>query len=638
MCGIAGCVSTEITRVSPAAIDQMRTSIRYRGLDDSGEWTDKENIVLLHTRLSIIDLNSGHQPMWDEGKRYVIVYNGEIYNYKELRDNLEAKGSHFYTESDTEVILEGYKVFGERVFKELNGMFAFAIWDKIEKRLIVARDHLGKKPLFWCEINGNFYFASTIEAFRGIPGWTDTLSKASIYQFLLLGSSLGENTIYEQAFSLPQASFAVIDPRNPELNPIEYWNFNFFNKSTRSFNELMDEYETILTDAIKIRLRSDVPLAHTFSGGVDSGTIASIATKKLNTALNCFTIDYHTPEDPSEETLIAQRVAGILNLNWEHIQFDYHRDLLKDLPNAYSFYDEPASQLPLVYSQKLYETIRPYAKVVLSGSGADELFTGYSGDEKLRQRDILYGPARLLLQSFFNGNSAQKQKNGLGSRNKFLSNLRHLSTGSIPKAFAASAVERLWGFEPDSVISSEVIASIEKMIKTAEIRGVSTFLDLSMYAAIFYNTRDANYRLPDISGLAAQVEVRSPFLDFRLVEFAARLPHRFKIGNLLSSENKYLPRKYYQRYVPKEIAWGRKRGMGANLRWDRKIIEDAKYIEQFSLAYETVQNFGINIAAIKREWENVLAKRPSKTSLMMRGFMLGSWLQLTKEENTVQFA
>jgi len=632
MCGIAGCLSTNITRVYPMTIDQMRKSIRYRGLDDIGEWTDEENIVLLHTRLSIIDLNSGHQPMWDQSNRYAIVYNGEIYNYKELRKKLEGQGSQFYTESDTEVILEGYKVFGEDIFKELNGMFAFAIWDKIKKQLVVARDHLGKKPLFWCQINGVFYFASTLEAFRKIPGWTDNLSKASIYRFLLLGSSLGENTIYEQAFSLPQASFAVIDPHIPVIKPIEYWNFTFFNKSTRGFNELMDEYETILTDAIKIRLRSDVPLGHTFSGGIDSGTIAAIAKRKLNVSLSCFTIDSHTLQEPSEETLIAQQVSKILSLDWTYIHFNYQNDLLKDLPNAYVFYDEPSQQLPLVYSYRLYQTIRPYAKVVLSGNGADELFTGYIGDEKGRQRDILYQPISMILKPFINAQRYPvSQKVARYSENKFIRGVRYLLQKSIPRMLVASIADELSSYVDSAELQSEVLASVEDFADKCEESGAESFLDLNMRAALTYNTRDANYRLPDISGLAAQVEVRSPFLDYRLVEFAAQLPHKYKIGNPITPENKYLPRKYYERYVPSEIAWGRKRGMAANLRWDKSIVSDQNFIERFDKAYKYIEDLGIEISPVRREWQNFRAGQPSKASVMMRGFMLSEWLSFLKK-------
>ena len=383
MCGIAGYMSETVSIVPEKAKQTLRDAIRYRGRDAQAEWGDDKHAHLFHTRLSIIDLKTGGQPMQDASGRFVIVFNGEVYNYRELRDAYRKAGANFRTESDTEVILEGYRLKGARVCEDLNGMFAFAIWDSLEKQLFLARDRLGKKPLFWTSLGGVFCFASTLDAFRDLPGWQSILSPSAILFCGLTGTFAKGGTIYKQAHALPPACHMLMRLNGrlpPEVKA--YWQPNFKQKSRHDLPLLLNEYEALLSDSINIRLRSDVPVALTFSGGVDSGTIACIAARKLGQQLACYTVDYHTEQDPSEEALNAKAVAEQLNLPWHYVHFDYHRQLLSELADAYRFYDQPCQQIALTYSCRLYEAIKPWATVVLSGNGADELFTGYVATKK----------------------------------------------------------------------------------------------------------------------------------------------------------------------------------------------------------------------------------------------------------------
>lgn len=615
MCGIAGVVSKDIRSMPDSTLGNMRASIVYRGRDEQDEWTDGHNLSLFHARLSIIDLMTGHQPMWDASGRYVIVYNGEIYNYLELRSEYERLGAKFRTKSDTETILEGFKLKGERVCQDLNGFFAFAIWDTQTRRLFIARDRLGKKPLVWCEIGGAFYFSSTLDAFRSIPGWSGKLSSAAIELYRMMNGFPLELTVYEQAHALPPASYAWVNLENISPNVSRYWRMDFHKKSQQTLPKLLEEYETILTDAIAIRLRSDVPLALTFSGGVDSGTIAALCSQRLNTPLSCYTIDYHTISDPSSETIIAEQVAAGLNLNWKHIQFDYHHELLSDLQRTYSFFDQPCVQLALVYSQRLYEAIKPFATVVLSGNGADELFTGYIGDEAARRYDI--------------------ERN-----NRF-----HFFERSIPGAWGQSTRARL----KERLIPSEQLDSavrvIVEIVSEMKLAGVDTYLDLSMYLNLLSSTSDSNYRLPDISGLAAQVEVRSPYLDYRVVEFAAQLPHQYKVGDPHSpGQNKYLPKVFYEKLVGKEIAWARKKGMGYNLRWHHSIVEDEGFQAAFERAYDALDAAGMDAGSYRGAWKKYSADMragnefPVTADEMMAGFMFGSWLSRVPQAETASMA
>lgn len=612
MCGIAGYVTADIRCIGQCVNDRLRESILYRGRDARGEWDDGAHVRLFHARLSIIDLQTGNQPMHDAGGRYVIVYNGEIYNYRELRDEYARMGAGFRTRSDTEVILEGFKLKGEKVCNDLNGMFAFAIWDKTEKQLFLARDHLGKKPLYWCSCAGVFYFASTLEAFLTIPGWKQTLSLDAIRLYQNFGSCPEDLTVYEHARMLPYASHGMIRPDETTPSIKRYWRFNFLSKSRARFDDLLDEYGELLTDAIRLRLRSDVPLAITFSGGVDSGTIAAICTRNLGVPLTCYTLDYHTADDPSEEVNIAGKVAKLLELDWKFIHYDYHKDLLKDLAQAYRYYDQPCVQMTLVYALRLYEAIKPYATVVLSGNGGDEIFTGYNGDETRRLSDIRLAWLR---------------------RRKHLLQLARFSPlAGIPylaRNFAElQALEsHFMPYQPSDGDASAPEQALVKMSQEQKLCGVKWFLDQAMFSGLTCVAVDANYRIPDISGLAAQVEVRSPFLDYRLVEFAERLPHQYKIANPQSPHsNKYLPKVYYERFVPKDIAWSRKKGMGMNLRWDQSIIHDLAFRQEFSNAYHALDQAGIDSAQAREAWAQNLQGNRQFEGQMMAGFMLGMWL------------
>ncbi len=615
MCGIAGLIAQDIRSVPQETIATMRGRILYRGRDDQREWTDGQHVHLLHSRLSIIDLKTGQQPMWDVSGRYVIVFNGEIYNYKELRAEYERQGAQFRTQSDTEVILEGFKLKGANVCKELNGMFALAVWDTQDKQLFLARDHLGKKPLYWCSLGGVFYFASTLDAFHAIPGWDGKLATGAIRLYSSFGGFPEDLTVYENAHAVPYASYCFVRLGEPAPYGERYWRMDFSRKSTHGLDDLLDEYESLLTDAVAIRLRSDVPLAITFSGGVDSGTIAAICTQKLNTSLVCYTIDYHTPDDPSEETIIAEQTAQHLGLDWQFIQFDYHADLLRDLPAAYQYYDQPSVQLALVYSHRLYQAIKPFATVVLSGNGGDELFTGYNGDEKSREHDLFrerFGWAQPLLR--------------LASA-PVLSNLT--ACLKVPELLARLDPPGVYVEDDNRDLVTLTVweRALRQKVEEERHAGVSAFLDQLMFNSLIYGTTDSNYRLPDISGLATQVEVRSPFLDYRLVEFAARLPHRFKVADPSTPAlNKYLPKLYYARKVPADIAWARKKGMGMNLQWGKKIANDPTYLLAFESAYSALDRAGIDSAMYREAWVQYRKGNRQYAGTMMAGFMLQAWL------------
>ena len=614
MCGISGYLTPENGRVPLETRKRLADAIAYRGRDGRGEWADDHSVRLCHSRLSIIDLETGGQPMLDIDERLVIVFNGEIYNYLELRAKYESLGARFRTQSDTEVLLEGYKLLGQAVVHDLIGMFAFAIWDKVRKELFLARDRLGKKPLYWTQLSGSFFFSSTLDSFSEIPGWTGELSKATLDFYGAVGSFPLGCTAFKQGHSLPPGTIATVRPG--EAPKIErYWRLNFAGKRAVSTDTAMSEYESLLSDAIRIRLRADVPIALTFSGGVDSGTLAAIAVKRLNTRLACFTIDYHTEADPSEETVIARHVAQLLGLDWHFLQFDYHRELLPALDDSLTVVDQPCNHIAISYSQRLYELIRPHAKVVLSGNGADELFLGYAGNEELARRDDL---------------SAQVNRAWLS---RMLDRIRgrRLTRPMELADYQCSYIRANVGAYPGDISADEIASSIRADIIASE---VGSHADLYTFMALTYYTCDANFRLPDIAGLRAQVEVRSPFLDHRMVEFAAKLPTNLKIGDPTKvALNKFLPKEYYRRHVPDDVALARKKGMGWNLRYDEAFTTDPRLIAAYDDALLAIDGAGLNSSPYRRAWKEFRdskaagEKYPASAGAMIGGFMLGRWLR-----------
>lgn len=613
MCGIAGYIGHP--RIDDLSVlnARMREAIRYRGRDGEGEWLQGRDVALFHSRLSIIDLDGGSQPMTDVEGRYLIVFNGEIYNYLELRKSYEAGGARFKTESDTEVILEGYKRKGAGVCGDLNGMFAFAIWDTRDKTLFLARDRLGKKPLFWTTLGRAFYFASSLDAFRHIPGWTGDLSRIDLDAYAAIGDFRTGRTAFRQGRTLPPASHAFVDldgDREPRIET--YWRMDFSRRFNGSFADALDSFENLIADAISIRLRADVPVALTFSGGVDSGIIAAISKKRLSVPLSCWSIDYDTADDPSEETSIAREVAGLLELDWHYEHFDYHNDLIPSLREILRRVDQPCRHIAISYSDRLYGAIRPYAKVVLSGNGADELFLGYAGNEDLLE------PLPAVGAPFW-----RRLVDGLADKSRRATRV----LADYQTDYVRANLDSYRGEQSPEAAAAEIRQSIIES-------NVANRADLYTFMALKHFTSDPNYRLPDIAGLNQQVEVRSPFLDYRVVEFAASLPPEYKIGDRAdANKNKRLLKHYYARHVPERIAWATKKGMGSNLRYDRTLASDPKLVSLFETLLARIDRAGLPSARFNDAWKSYRRDKqsgvefPASSGALTTGLMLGLWLE-----------
>jgi asparagine synthase (glutamine-hydrolysing) len=627
MCGIAGYLGD--IGIDQRPEDQaIRAAIRYRGRDGEGVWScHSRQARLFHSRLSIIDVEKGAQPMVDRSNRYVIVFNGEIYNYLELRKSYSTAGASFRTFSDTEIILEGFKLKGEAVCQDLNGMFAFAIWDISERKLFLACDRLGKKPLYWTRLDGRFYFTSSLDAFSAISGWTGELSKLNLDAYAALGNYLPGETAFRQAMSLSAGCYAWVNTEDFTPKVSRYWQLDFSRKSQLSLDSALEQFEELIVNAIDIRLRADVPVALTFSGGVDSGIIAVVAKKFLGRQLSCWTIDYDTEDDRSEETEIARRVAAKLGLDWHFKHFDYHSELLPTLRSALEFVDQPCGHIAISYSRQLYAAIRPKAKVVLSGNGADELFLGYNGNEQLAAMDAAKSRASWLARwwrTSMPGGVARHQQ----------------QCSKLLADYQTDYIRANLGHYPEDGDTERRIQAIHADIMAS---GVACHADLYTYMGLRFYAAESNFRIPDIIGLSEQVEVRSPFLDYRIVEFAAALPVEYKVGDTTEPrQNKLLLKTYYQKHVPADIAWAPKKGMGGNLRYDLSLASDHALHDVYEALLDRIKQAGVPETKYRdaledyvsdwRVWKksNKHSKNyfcPPSASFVSAGLMLGLWIE-----------
>lgn len=623
MCGIAGYVAPDVQQ-RRGDDGAMLAAVAYRGPDARTTWSDGTHAVLQHARLSIIDLECGGQPMTDSTGRFTIVFNGAIYNYPELRRQYEQLGAVFHTNSDTEVLLNGFALKRERVLADLNGMFAFAIWDAADRRLFMARDRLGKKPLFWTRIGDTLAFASSIAAFRRMRGWNDTPSAAGLVLYSFLGGFPVDTTAFAAAKALPPGHFAWYAPGDASPQPSRYWLPAYHTKNGARFDQQLEEYETLLEDAIRLRLRSDVPVALSFSGGVDSGSIAALAKTRCNADLQCYTIDYDGPDSNSAEVAMARQVAAQLGLTWQHINYDYRAELLEGLDTAYRDFDQPAQQLALVYSRRLYDVMGRQCRVVLSGNGADELFTGYRGDEAQWSFDRQRRWLRRIPEGLYRRVSEARRSHW---------NHVRLDQLTIDQWARRDMMAYAQQFSSDVEVLEQCRHTINQFCDQIADAGIDSQMDFVMHRALTVSTADTNYRLPDITGYAAAVEVRSPFLDYRMVEFSARLPHRFKVGRHQQRlRAKFLPRRSYERLVGADIAWAPKRGMGDNLNWQCEFVSNPKFQEALERSFRQLPIAGIDARPFDLAYQQFLAsvsrgdRSFPSAGTMMNGFMLGAWI------------
>jgi asparagine synthase (glutamine-hydrolysing) len=557
MCGICGIYGFEDKEL----IKKMMEAISHRGTDDSGFYVGG-GISLGHRRLSIIDVKGGHQPMANEDGSIWIVYNGEIYNFKELREKLEKVGHKFSTSSDTEVIIHAYEEYGDYFVKKLRGMFAFAIWDERKKRLLLIRDRVGIKPLYYTIVGDVLLFSSEIKAILQYPEFKARVNREALDEFLSFGYVSGDNTLFEGIKKLEQGTLLLYDGRKKK---IKYWELEVNESFQKSEDLIIRELRAKIEESIKAHMIADVPVGAFLSGGIDSSYIVGLMSRLMDEPLKTFSVGFGYEE--YDELRYARIVAEYFGTEHQEIIVEPDPDLL---PKITWHLEEPATDPALIPTYKVSELARKKVKVVLTGDGADEQFAGYNIHK------IMY--ANRLYYKYFP---------------KWCKNLLYL----LPDRFRVARGIKFSMFSEDpqktfynylNTFNREERAALYNIKINIETKGlkdidealrnVSVDNVIAKLMKIDCTRLLPNYFLMKVDKMtmAHALEARVPYLDYSLVEYTARIPSRLQLKNF---REKYLLRKVAQGFLPREIVKRPKHGFDVPLeKWFnagfRDIAED----------------------------------------------------------------
>jgi asparagine synthase (glutamine-hydrolysing) len=562
MCGICGRVSVDPENPGHLAsfTKEMMRLLEHRGPDDSGLWSDR-HAGLGHQRLSIIDLSpSGHQPMVSEDGNLVLLFNGEIYNFRELKKKFSEVNFRF--DNDTEVILKLYEKFGHDCLRYLRGMFAFAIWDASARKLFFARDRLGKKPLFYSRQNGKFVFASELRALLVNQDLAFEIDEESIFHYLTLQYVPSPRTIFKNVFKLPPAHFGVF--QNGKLNVERYWQVSY-RPQKWSEPDALQRLDELLKQSVGLRMISDVPLGAFLSGGVDSSTIVALMAQASERAVKSFTIRFE--EEDFNEADFARDVAE--RFGTDHQELTVKPDYIDAMSKLVCHFSEPyadSSAIPFYYLSRM--TSR-HVKVALSGDGGDELFGGYN-------RYIFSAPnPRFSLPRFVTSLSSHIPVNI-----RYAWRIRRFvdeRTLTLPELY----LQKICYFneqEKKELLSREFVERIQWPDTVHWFENFfRRFADVPFPQNLM--AVDTETYLPDdllvkadIASMACSLEARAPFLDHEVVEFAASLPLDLKIRPGVS---KYILKRYMADKLPAALLHRPKMGFGVPIKiWFRKDLRE----------------------------------------------------------------
>lgn len=597
-------------------IKKMSKTLVHRGPDDNGTWLDiPQGIALAHRRLAILDLSlEAHQPMISHDKRYVIVFNGEIYNYLALKQELKEWGYNFKSTSDTEVMLAAFSRWGiEESLVKFNGMFAFALWDKCEHQLYLARDPMGEKPLYYGWVGSTLIFASELKAIKAYPEFQGSINRDALGLFLKHNYVPTPYSIYENIYKLPAGSFLKIKDPHLKIKPQYYWSLKSIaekglkNPFIGSYSDAIKSLDSLLTDAVKIRMIADVPLGAFLSGGIDSSTIVAIMQSQNKQKIKTFSIGFE--EDQFNEAKYAKQVANYLGTD-HHQLYITSEDALKVIPSLPDIYDEPfadSSQIPTFLLSKL---ARQQLTVSLSGDGGDELFYGYQRyflTENIWHKTAWIPPII---------------RNNVLSKITWSDKLEKLSTviNFTNHQDLYHKIMSSWKNGSDLVLGDITEKNIfSDSISCKQINDKMMYWDLQNYL-----TDDILVKV-DRASMAVSLESRIPLIDPSLIEFAWRIPLHLKKRN---GQSKWLLRQVLSKYVPEELFNRPKQGFAIPLsQWLKNPLRD--WVE-YLLAEEKLQQQGFfKPKPIRQKWEEHLSGKRNWQYYLWNILMFQAWLEST---------
>jgi asparagine synthase (glutamine-hydrolysing) len=571
MCGITGAVWTDPAgEITPQVLARMTQVLAHRGPDDSGTYTSElkvsapvgqvPGVVLGHRRLSIIDLAGGHQPLSNEDGSVWIVFNGEIYNHRDLRRRLEGSGHQFRTHCDTESIVHLYEDEGPAFLEHLNGMFALALWDQRHRRLLIARDRLGKKPLYYRAESGRLLFASELKSLLEVPGIERRIDPAALDEYFTLQYVPHPHTIFSGFAKLPPAHYGIFSEGH--FTTHRYWQPDFNRQLDRPRADYVEELRELLTSAVKMRLEADVPLGAFLSGGVDSSLVVGLMQRLSTDRVKTFSIGF--PVAAFDESHSAREVAH--RLGTEHHEFRVEPRAVDVLPKLVWHYDEPfadSSAVPTYYVARLS---RQHVTVALTGDGGDELFAGYDRYQAVRWAALLdrLPAARQVVAALRPKRLAASPPRSLRRRlGRFAEALRlspqrrycHWVTLFDERQRAQLYSDDLLELLPDRDPLSFLLDAFDLA------RGRDPVTAASLVDLVTYLPCDLLTKV-DIASMAVGLECRAPLLDYRVVELAAALPISCKLHG---GRGKRILREAFPELLPRSVTHRPKMGFGVPL-------------------------------------------------------------------------
>jgi asparagine synthase (glutamine-hydrolysing) len=597
MCGILGFASELIVKDKEKYLSGSRL-LNHRGPDDSGEWFSEDGCVGLgHRRLSIVDISAnGHQPMSSINDELIIVFNGEIYNYIELSKTLSEKGYKFKSKTDTEVILAAYSEWGEECTNFLNGMFAFAIYDSINKNIFISRDRAGEKPIYYQYHNGIFHFASELKGLVGVDSFGYKINNESLDCFLSMGFVPGDRCILDGFNKLPAAHSLIFSLEDSSITITNYWELPVNKKNNHSALELSEELDELLDNSVKLQLMADVPVGILLSGGVDSSLITAMAARHTN-HIKTFNVRF-PGQGRFDETEHARKISQ--HFDTEHIELEASPvdvDLLIKLARQF---DEPIVDSSMIPMFMVSELVQKHCKVVLGGDGGDELFGGYQHYSRLLWMNKYYKFIPLLLRQSAAFIADKTMPSGMKGKN-WIQSLRYdlnIEVPLIANYFDPMNRKKLMqGSFSDWPLVAEDILNF-RTPKNKDLLQRSTRMDFYNYLA-----EDILVKV-DRASMLNSLEIRAPFLDRHLIEFAfKKVPSHLKAT---SKNKKILLKNLTQKVLPTDFDHNRKQGFSIpinewlkkgkfrdffyNILLDPQTIFDRKTVEKL-LKY---QDMGFN--------------------------------------------
>ncbi|MBH30616.1 MAG: asparagine synthase (glutamine-hydrolyzing) [Candidatus Marinimicrobia bacterium] len=646
MCGISGfwtVSSDKSINWLESTVLKMADTLVHRGPDDSGTWVDPEvGIAFGHRRLAIIDTSfAGHQPMVSSDGRFVITYNGEVYNFQEIRQELEKNGHRFKGHSDTEVILATFVEWGvEASLKKFNGMFSFAVWDRRDRLLWLSRDRIGEKPLYYGVQNGTFFFGSELKAILMHPHFEPNIDQSALASFLRLSYVPAPFSIYKGIKKLLPGHFINLKSPTERAESHAYWSLNKVmrdgsnNSFTGSERDAADELEVRMKETVKSRMVSDVPLGAFLSGGIDSSTIVALMQSQSNRPVNTFTIGFN--EQDFNEAVHAKKVAQYLGTNHTELYVN-SPETMNVIPQLPSMYDEPFADSSQIPTHLIAALARQHVSVALTGDGGDELYAGYNryliaerlwkvarripNIVKYKTADYLSGVSPESVERFYRrieGVLPNKMKVAL-PKEKFYKLASALRATSTPRAVYKRVVSIIQSPEKFLKSGRELTTIFDSEVPWQDIDNIvltMIYLDLMTYHP------DDILQKVDRAAMSVSLETRVPFLDHQLMEFIMSLPLQMKIRN---GSSKWILRRVLYRYIPEELIERPKMGFTAPVgEWIKGPIKE--WAEELIHNKRIEKEPYFNSQVVFEMWKQHLSGKFNHTHQLWNILMFQAWL------------